>query len=197
MLLLVTGSSCSGKTTAAFSCADLPRLVVHDSDERGVPSNADTAWRQRELRWWVREAIRLEEHGVDLLLTGQSPIGELLAVPEVADLRAAVCLLDVADEERRRRLAARDPGTWSPTQVDAFLGWARWHRRHAADPAHAPEVIVATGEPGMRWERWLPPAARPRAWQVEVIDTTGTPVLDTVSRLREWISRSRGPVVSA
>ncbi|WP_152354612.1 hypothetical protein [Brachybacterium subflavum] len=191
MLLLVTGSSCSGKSTAAAACTGLPRLAVHDSDERGVPSDADTAWRQRELRWCVREAMRLERAGEDLLLTAQSPIGELLAVPEAVEVRTAVCLLDVEDEERRRRLEARDPGTWSPAQVDAFLGWARWHRGHAADPAHAPEVIVAPGETGMRWERWLPPAPRPSAWQVEVIDTTGAPLEATADRLRSWIGRNR------
>lgn len=51
MLFLVSGSSCAGKSTAAGAIRGLvERVEVHDSDEEGVPSDADTAWRQRNLR---------------------------------------------------------------------------------------------------------------------------------------------------
>jgi catechol 2,3-dioxygenase-like lactoylglutathione lyase family enzyme len=43
-------------------------------------------------------------------------------------------LLDVPDEERRRRLNNRDPGRWDESSQQAFLGWAQWHREHAVDP---------------------------------------------------------------
>ncbi len=97
VLLLVTGSSCSGKSTVARGFSGLKGLEVHDSDEHGVPSDADTAWRQRDLQRWVRHAIDLDEDGGDVLLTGQSPLGELLAVPHATELDLAVCLLDVED----------------------------------------------------------------------------------------------------
>lgn len=42
MLLKLTGSSCSGKTTLAYSVGErLGRLAEHDFDELGVPDGAD------------------------------------------------------------------------------------------------------------------------------------------------------------
>lgn len=39
MLLKLTGSSCSGKSTLAFAVADrLQQVAVHDFDEVGVPA---------------------------------------------------------------------------------------------------------------------------------------------------------------
>jgi hypothetical protein len=43
-------------------------------------------------------------------------------------------LIDVDDAERTERLAVCDPAL-PDAQVAAFLGWARWHRGHAAEPA--------------------------------------------------------------
>ncbi|RDI16757.1 hypothetical protein [Lentzea flaviverrucosa] len=110
MLLKLTGSSCSGKTTLARSVGDrLGRLAVHDFDEVGVPEGADRRWRQRTTEMWVRRALEHQDRGVDLLLTGQSPLGEVLAAPSAPLLDGiAVCLVDVSDEVRRSRLTARD-----------------------------------------------------------------------------------------
>jgi hypothetical protein len=129
VLLLLTGSSCSGKSTAARACGQLEQLAIHDSDEHGVPSDADTAWRQHDLERWVQQAIDYERDQVDLLLTGQSPLGELLATPSAPRLQAAaVCLLDVRDRERWWRLKGRDPGAWSRDEMRSFTSWAHWHR---------------------------------------------------------------------
>jgi hypothetical protein len=81
VLFTVAGSSCSGKTTLARACADLGRLAVHDFDEVGVPSWADVRWRHKALEEWVRRGLAYQDEGVDLLLTGQSPLGEVLACP--------------------------------------------------------------------------------------------------------------------
>lgn len=44
------------------------------------------------------------------VLAGQSPLGEVLACPSAPALDGlAVCLMDVEDGERLRRLDARDP----------------------------------------------------------------------------------------
>ncbi|WP_431682917.1 hypothetical protein [Kitasatospora sp. KL5] len=112
MLLKLTGSSCSGKTTLAQSAGErLGRLAVHDFDELGVPDGADRRWRNRMTEMWVRRALEYQDRGVDLLLTGQSPLGEVLASPSAPSLDGiAVCLVDVSDELRRGRLAVRDPG---------------------------------------------------------------------------------------
>lgn len=195
MFLLVTGSSCAGKTTAAHGCRDLPRVRVHDGDEEGVPSDADTAWRQSNLRRWVRRAVDLHASGEHLLLADQAPLGELLAAPEVGGLPIAVCLLDVDDDTRRRRLDARDPGRWSPEQQRALASWGTWHRRHAADPRHQPEVITDGGAAGMRWDRWAHLTAWPDdqpGWSTSVIDTSGRAPADTRKALRRWVIETLG-----
>lgn len=195
MLLLVTGSSCAGKTTAAQACRDLPRVRVHDGDEHGVPGDADTAWRQGNLRRWVRRAVDLHASGEHLLLADQAPLGELLAVPEVDGLPIAVCLLDVDDDARRRRLDARDPGRWSPEQQRALASWGTWHRRHAADPRHQPEVITDGGAAGMRWDRWTHLTAWPDdqpGWSTSVIDTSGRQPADSRKALRRWVIETLG-----
>ena len=192
MLLLVTGSSCSGKSTAAhLGCAGLPALDVHDSDEHGVPSNPDIAWRQRNLQRWVEHAIGLQHNGTDLLLTGQSPIGELLAVPGAVELDLAVCLVDVQDDIRSARLEQRQPGAWSVEAKRAFNNWARWHRAHADDPAHQPEVIKDGSTPHLRWDRWQRWRADDPRWSVTTIDTSGRTVADTAAELQSWVQHSR------
>lgn len=188
MLWSVAGSSCSGKTTAARACAGIPGLVVHDFDEIGVPPGADVAWRQRSLEQWVRRVVAYQEEGLDVLLTSQSPLGELLAAPSVVLVDGiAACLLDVADDERLRRLDERDPGKWSPREREAFVGWGRWHRGHAADPRHQPEILTRGGWPEMVWERWASWRAGDPRWSVTVIDTTARPVTDSASQLRRWM----------
>jgi hypothetical protein len=190
VLFTVAGSSCSGKTTAAARCTDIERLVVHDFDEIGVPSDADTAWRQAAGETWLRRVIAEQADGVDVLLTGQSPIGEILATPSAPEITAiAACLLDVDDRERWRRLEARDPGRWDTQAKRSFIGWARWLRGHSADAHHKPEVITAGGWSEMRWDRWDAVAAHD--WHVTVIDSTGHPPEHTALELRRWIAAHR------
>ena len=166
-------------------------LAVHDSDEHGVPSDADTSWRQLALRRWVRGALYLQGQGRDLMLTGQSPLGELLAVPEASQLDLAVCLLDVDDEQRAARLERRDPRKWSADATNAFGNWARWHRGHAADPAHRPEVITERSAPDMRWDRWASWTRTDPRWHVTTINTSDEPMVATAERVRDWVKLSR------
>ncbi|MEU4155300.1 hypothetical protein [Actinoplanes sp. NPDC026670] len=187
MLLTVSGSSCSGKTTTVRACGPVEGLVWHDFDEIGVPGDADVVWRQRSLEGWIRRALGYQAAGLDMLLTGQSPLGEVLACPSAPELNGiAACLLDVDDEVRRQRLAQRDPGRWDAGATEAFIGWAQWQRAHAADPDHRPEVIMNGGWDQMRW-------ARPETWSVSVIDTTGRTVQESAAELRRWIDGQRQP----
>jgi hypothetical protein len=75
VLLTIAGSSCSGKTTALQACAAILGLVVHDFDEIGVPSDVDTVWRLCSLEEWVQRVLRYQAGGLDVVLTGQSPLG--------------------------------------------------------------------------------------------------------------------------
>ena len=142
-------------------------LAIHDFDEIGVPSGADASWRRHEGEAWVRRALGYQAEGIDLLLAGQTPFGELLATPSAALLEAiSGCLIDCDDETRLARLRRRGP-EWlarSAGDLQDYLNWADWMRRHARDPRWRPEVIVpgrwrgtgcagsagATGEPETR-----------------------------------------------
>ena len=82
MLLKLTGSSCSGKTTLAYTAAArIRKIAVHDFDELGVPKGVDRHWRHRMTEMWIRRALEYQERGIDLLLSGQSPLGEVLTAP--------------------------------------------------------------------------------------------------------------------
>jgi hypothetical protein len=193
MLLVVTGSSCAGKSTLAFPAGDrFVDLVVHDFDEVGVPVGADRRWRQQTLEAWVMRAVKYQATGRDVLLTGQSPLGEVLAVPSALLLDGlAVCLLDVSDEVRRRRLEERDPGKWRRQDQEDFIGWARWHRLHAADPQYRPDVITADAWEEMVWRRWSTWRKGDPRWVTEVLDTTGQTVAASTVALAGWIERAR------
>jgi hypothetical protein len=192
-LFKLTGSSCSGKTTLAYAAASqLRQIVVHDFDELGVPSGADLLWRQRTTEMWVRRTLEYQERGVDLLLTGQSPLGEVLAVPSAPLLGGiSVCLVDVADEIRCSRLAERDPGRWDAPARSAFLGWAAWHRQHALDPRHRPEAITENCWPEMAWHRWTGWHAADPRWQTQVLDTTDQPLATSVAQVVRWVAGQR------
>ncbi|MGZ0150382.1 hypothetical protein ACXJJ3_25215 [Kribbella sp. WER1] len=193
MLLSLTGSSCSGKTTLARALGtSLDGLVVHDHDEIGVPEDADTKWRQRTTELWIGRALEYQSRGLDLLLTGQSPLGEILASPSAPLLDGiAVCLVDVSDTERRHRLTSRDGGRWSPETVDAFIGWSTWHRKHAEDPRHQPEVIINNGWPHMTWDRWTGWTKDDPRWHTHRLDTTDRPLTQSVNDLEQWITDQR------
>src|SRR5919204_6432024 len=106
MIFLVSGSSAAGKTYALKELREQkPELAIHDFDEIGVPPKADTAWRHRANEAWLQRALEYQAEGVDLLLAGQTPFGELLATPSATRLEAlSACLIDCDDETRLTRL---------------------------------------------------------------------------------------------
>ncbi|MGA5298646.1 hypothetical protein ACPCHT_01885 [Nucisporomicrobium flavum] len=169
----------------------MPRLVVHDFDEIGVPRSPDGDWRQRSTEVWIERVLRYQADGVDVVLTGQSPLGEVLASPSATALDGiAACLVDVDDEVRLRRLDERDPGKWDRDAQRRFIGWARWNRGHAGDPRHLPEAI-RPGWRRMRWDRWSDWTHTDPRWSVRVIDTTGRDVRESAADVREWVVDAR------
>lgn len=186
MLLYLTGSSCSGKTTLALPMAQRVRgLVVHNIDDAGAVRDAPS-------EFWVRRALEYQDHGLDVLVVGQAPLGEILATPSAPLLEGiAMCLVDVADSVRRVRLEQRQPGVWDASAVDAFVQWAAWHRGHARDPRYRPEVLVAGDKPGLAWHRWTQWSADDPRWSVRVIDTTDQPLERSLDQLEAWITEQR------
>src|ERR671938_1102039 len=80
----------------------------HDFDELQPPPGADTAWRHRAYGVWIAKALECQRRGIDLLLAGQAPFGELLAAPGAPELEAiSACLVDCDDRTRAARLDGR------------------------------------------------------------------------------------------
>ena len=196
VLFLLFGSSSAGKTCVLGELRERGlELAIHDFDEIGVPPGADTAWRQRANEEWVRRALDYQADGVDLLLAGSTPFGELLATPSASRLEAiSACLIDCDDDTRVARLQKRG-AEWferSAGDLQDYLNWAEWMRRHAADPAWRPEVIRrgdAEGE--MRWERWSDWRAGDPRWRVRVVDTSRLAVSGVADELEAWIAAER------
>ncbi|MFE3453915.1 hypothetical protein ACFXJ8_33810 [Nonomuraea sp. NPDC059194] len=77
----------------------------------------------------------------------------------------------MSEQVRRGRLTKRDPGRWDAPAVDAFLGWAAWHK-HAEDPRYRPDVIVDDSWPRMVWHRWTGWTSDDQRWRTHLLDTT-------------------------
>jgi hypothetical protein len=192
MLFWVFGSSAAGKTTLVAALRGrVPGLEVHDFNEAGVPAIATIEWRQRENERWIGRARALEADGSDLLVAGQTPIGELLAAPSAPSLNAiAACLLNCDDRTRVERITARGE-QWlrrAGGTMDDDLAWGWWMREHAHDPTYRLDVIRHGDE--LRWdrlERWTPGDPR---WRVQVIDT-GNPAAAVAAAVERWIADER------
>ena len=197
MLFLLFGSSAAGKTVVLSELRGrVADLAIHDFDEIGVPSGADTAWRHRATEGWVCRGLEYQAEGTDLLLAGQAPFGELLATPSASQLDAiSACLLDCDDSTRTARLRARGP-EWLPRtggDLQDYLNWAAWMREHAADPSSRAEVIQHEGTVDeMRWSRWSEWQANDPRWRVRVLDTSTLPVEGVADQLVDWITEERG-----
>lgn len=196
MLFLLFGSSAAGKTFALDALRGrVDDLTLHDFDEIGVPPDADTAWRHHANERWVQRALEYQEHGTDLLLAGQTPVGELLAAPSASRLEAiSACLLDCDDATRIARLRARGPEWFALAggKLQDYLNWAAWMRGHVADPSWQPDVIqVEATANEMRWSRWNGWQAGDPRWRARVVDTSSRSVEDVACDLAGWIAEER------
>lgn len=178
---------CSAKTTVAAACAAVDDLVVHDF-EVGVPADADTVWPQSTLEHWVRRALECQARGLDLLLTGQSPLGEVLATPSASllDGSRSACLTR-RTTKRLARLSLRDPGKLGRRRAAPVYRVGAVAREHAADPRARQQAITFHGWAQMRWERcWTGWTAGDDRWCTTTIDTTG------IESLRQAPGSARG-----
>jgi hypothetical protein len=198
VLFLLFGASSAGKTTLldGLRRRRLPRLVVHDHDEIGVPPAPDTAWRQRTTEDWLRRVLDYEARGVDVVLAGQTPFAELFAEPSAPLLAgAAGCLVDCDDDTRLRRLRERravEPW-WrtTPYSLDDYLAWAELMRRHVDDPQHGLWVVQENAWPEMQWDRLVGLSTDDPRWRTHTIDTTKAPPEESTADLVAWIERER------
>ena len=180
MLYLVTGASGAGKSTVLDPLRTLaPEIAVHDYDVVGVPTEPNKRWRQRTNELWVQQALRFQKRGQDLILFGQTPLGELLATPSATRLEGiAACLLDCEESVRKKRL---------PILGEHHLVWAEWLRQHAQDPQHDQDVLKEDAPPRMRWERWDRWQRGDPRWQVVRLDTSLLGVAEVAGQLADWM----------
>jgi hypothetical protein len=185
MLLLVTGASGAGKSTARaaveealsplIECAELKDLVE-------IPPVPTLAWRQRATEQAVQRALRLEDLGRHLLLSGD-PVAaaEVAATPSAPALDGfAACLLEVSADAQAARLASRGD---DPALLPRHQAFAAWMRGQAGDPLHRLDVLRGDGWDEMRWDRLEAIGA---AWRMRVIDTTAMSREAVAQAVLDW-----------
>ncbi len=195
MLLLVTGASCVGKSTARIHAAKLldPTFVAVELWHLGpIPAVPTVRWRQQQAEVAVRRARELAKEGRHLLLAGDPiPAGEVLAAPSADGVDVAVCLLDVDARTHSARLDARqDP----PELRHLHLSFAEWMRAHAVDPSYVPEAVTNDSWESMCWDRWVGRRPGPE-WAMTVVDTSTMPAEQVGSTVADWCRQAvRGEV---
>ncbi|MCP2169217.1 hypothetical protein [Goodfellowiella coeruleoviolacea] len=190
MLLLVSGASCVGKTTARLHA----RHLLDDTYETAelftlgpIPAVPTLAWRHEQVEVAVRRAIALAAEGRHLLFAGDPvPLGEVLAAPSADQIDIAACLLDIDEQAHVARLARRgEPAELIPRH----RAYADWLRAHATDPGHVTEAITTDAWPAMRWDRWLGRAPGPE-WAMTVLDTSRLTPEQVGAEVADWCRRA-------
>jgi energy-coupling factor transporter ATP-binding protein EcfA2 len=107
----IIGANGVGKSTLLHLLADLlpkDRFDLHDFDERGVPDNADKAWRMNETTHWLEVGEKNRAKNVSTVVCG-------FAKPAEIGDGAETILLDVDGPPLEARLRKR-------YQTEASLG---------------------------------------------------------------------------
>lgn len=194
MLFLLSGSSGSGKTTLARALdGRVADMAVHELGELAERpwQRGDRSWRRDLVEPWLERVVAYEADGKDVLVT-ELVLGEVLAAPSATRVDGiAPCLVDCDDDERLRRLRARDDGDIGDAhQVWDFLAWALWLRRHSIDPQTFTGPIRG-GDTSWAWQRWDRWQAGDARWSTFLLDTTGEAIDVSAGRLAAWISEQR------
>ena len=201
MLLLVTGASGAGKSTArqAIARALSPEVeCVELGDVVSVPRHPTIAWRQEATEAVVQRALELQVDGRHLLLSGD-PVaaGEVMAAPSAAQLDGiAACLLDLDPEAQAARLAERGD---DPSLLVHHQAFADWMRAHARDPQHMLNVLTTDSWDAMRWDR-LDIAPADGRWDMRVLDTSDLSREQVAAEVLRWCRDTlagRAPVMHA
>jgi hypothetical protein len=121
-----------------------------------------------------------------VVLTGQSPFGEMLAAPSAIEIDGiAGCLIDCNDSVRIHRLRQRGVGLATQAQ----LNWAAWHRAHSLDPQWDRTPLAMNDAMGYQWQRWGQWTAGDTRWQFETVDSSSKTPEEVCAWLVEWADR--------
>ncbi|HEY2004263.1 MAG TPA: AAA family ATPase [Candidatus Saccharimonadia bacterium] len=148
-LVFITGVSGAGKSTLLpLLKGGLPRgqFDVHDIDENGVPDGADSHWRRSRVAELVEIANDNAKRSVRTVVCGTAEPRDL-----PAGAQADFILLDVSDNEIRRRLKVRNNGDMSH-MADRHIEFAKYLRTaitgpyvHVFDTSDATPEVTAVG----------------------------------------------------
>lgn len=118
-LYFVTGVCGVGKTAVLGPLKALlgPGFEVHDFDERGVPDNADRAWRLAETRRWADLAAENTQKNIVTIVCGFARPSEM-----EEDASVGFVLLDASEETIRRRLLNRYQTPESVAEIQRASG---------------------------------------------------------------------------
>ncbi|MCP4475630.1 MAG: hypothetical protein GY821_13900 [Gammaproteobacteria bacterium] len=182
-LTFIIGASGSGKTAIlqALKQRLANAVAVYDFDEIGVPNTPDKRWRQQATEQWLQQLIA---NGKDACLLGQMVLGEILACPTAKQLkRIYLCLLDVSDRERVRRLTLSNA---SNCHQDT-LNWAAWLRLHHQDPQWAPQVIKDDSWQALDFSCWRSLTDWKTVATIKVLDTTSLSIESVAINMENFI----------
>jgi broad-specificity NMP kinase len=123
-IFFITGTSGAGKTTLINSLKlKLPKssFEIYDFDEVGVPSNADTVWRQGTTDFWLTKAKENSAQKKSTIICGVTVPSEILSSSKKPDLPIYFGFIKVADEIIKQRLKARG---WDDKLIQDNINWA-------------------------------------------------------------------------
>jgi hypothetical protein len=174
-IFFVTGANGVGKSTIIPHLrASLPagEYRVRDFDERGVPENADSAWRASETAFWLEEGRQSQTLGVTTVVCGYVKIKDFGPCANQVGRDIGFMLLDADEATLRARLGQRysRDGKYDPTMT--VIG--KTAERFISDNLYIRKILKADCEK----------AGCP------VIDTTALTPYDTALRVSELITKN-------
>ncbi|MBA2306832.1 AAA family ATPase [Candidatus Dependentiae bacterium] len=125
-IFFITGTSGSGKTTlVTYLKARLPQTLfeIYDFDEKGVPPNADTAWRKETTDYWLMKAQKNNEQNKSTIICGVTVPSEIVSSVKKPAIPIYFGLIKVDDETIKQRLTIRG---WNDQLIQDNSNWARY-----------------------------------------------------------------------
>lgn len=189
MLFFIAGASGSGKTSCIPLLKKLlPEATIADFDDIGVPENPDKQWRQAATEKWLQRYLsEVNKHSI-FCICGQVVLGEILACPSAKQVcKINLCLLDVSDIERIKRLKQRN--TYGADQN--MLNWAAWLRMHHTNPQWHQSVIKEDAWKQLDSSCWDTATNWDRLANVTKLDNTHLTLEQTSNAINHWIESIR------
>lgn len=128
ILFFVTGTCGVGKSSIVpFLKRRLPNVDVHDFDDVGVPAVPTIEWRKDTTRFWISKVIGNANINKSTAVIGLSLPQEVKQfLPDKSNLKVCICLLDVNENERVKRLRRRDAPKMLIDDAQNLIGLRKW-----------------------------------------------------------------------